>query len=158
METLTLVQTGKRAPLPLILLDSPGGTYWLSWVDFLKKELLVRQYISGTDFDFFELVDSADAAVEKIGRFYHRYHSMRYVDDQLVMRLTSEIPQEEAAELKRRFSDILKPQGDLRLSKPLPEEADEPEIAHLPRLVVDFNRQDLGRLRKLIDAINGVKP
>jgi len=158
METLTLVQTGKRAPLPLILLDSPGGTYWLSWVDFLKKELLVRQYISGTDFDFFELVDSADAAVEKIGRFYHRYHSMRYVDDQLVMRLTSEIPQEEAAELKRRFSDILKPQGDLRLSKPLPEEADEPEIANLPRLVVDFNRQDLGRLRKLIDAINGVKP
>ena len=37
----------------------------------------------------------------------------------------------------------------------LPEEADEEQIADLPRLVVDFNRKDFGRLRKLIDAING---
>lgn len=158
METLTLVQTGKRAPLPLILLDSPGGKYWIRWVDFLEKELLSRGYISATDFDLFEVVDSADAALERIGRFYHRYHSMRYVGDQLVIRLSSEIQQKEAAELKRGFSDMLRPGGDLRLSKPLREEADEPEIAHLPRLVVDFNRQDFGRLRKLIDAVNAVSP
>jgi len=156
METLTLVQTGKRAPLPLILLDSPGGKYWIRWVDFLEKELLSRGYISATDFDLFEVVDSADAALERISRFYHRYHSMRYVGDQLVIRLSSEIQQKEAAELKRGFSDMLRPGGDLRLSKPLREEADEPEIAHLPRLVVDFNRQDFGRLRKLIDAVNCV--
>jgi uncharacterized protein (TIGR00730 family) len=156
METLTLVQTGKRAPLPLILLDSPGGKYWIRWVDFLEKELLSRGYVSATDFDLFEVVDSADAALERISRFYHRYHSMRYVGDQLVIRLSSEIQQKEAAELKRGFSDMLRPGGDLRLSKPLREEADEPEIAHLPRLVVDFNRQDFGRLRKLIDAVNCV--
>ena len=46
------------------------------------------------------------------------------------------------------------PQGEIRLSDPLPAEADEPEIAHLSRLVIDFNRQDFGRLRKLIDVIN----
>ena len=156
METLTLVQTGKRAPLPLILLDSPGGTYWTSWVAFIEKELLSRGYISATDFDLFEVVDSADAALESIDRFYRRYHSMRYVGDQLVVRLTSAISQREAAALKQRFSDMLRPGGDLRLSEPLAEEADEPEIADLPRLVVDFNRQDFGRLRKLIDALNGV--
>jgi uncharacterized protein (TIGR00730 family) len=156
METLTLVQTGKRAPLPMILLDSPGGTYWTSWVHFIEKELLSRGYITETDFDLFEVVDSADAAIESISRFYHRYHSMRYVGDQLVIRLTSEIPQEEVAALKQRFSDMLRPGGDLRLSEPLTEEADEPEIAHFPRLVADFNRQDFGRLRKLIDALNGV--
>jgi uncharacterized protein (TIGR00730 family) len=156
METLTLVQTGKRAPLPLILLDSPGGTYWMRWVDFVEKELLSREYISATDFDLFEVVDSVDAALESIGHFYHRYHSMRYVGDQLVIRLASEISQEEAAALKQRFSDVLRSGGDLHLSEPLAEEADEPEIAHLPRLVVDFNRQDFGRLRKLIDALNGV--
>jgi hypothetical protein len=156
METLTLVQTGKRAPLPLILLDSPGGTYWTNYVDFLEKELLSRGYISATDFDLFEVVDSTDAALQSINRFYRRYHSMRYVRDQLVIRLTSEIPEGEAAVMRRRFSDMLRPGGDLRLSKPLPEEADEPDIAHLPRLVVDYNRQDFGRLRKLVDALNGV--
>jgi hypothetical protein len=57
-------------------------------------------------------------------------------------------------ELKSRFSDILIPGGDLFLSGPLPVEADEPEIAHLPRLIVDFDRRDFGRLRDLIDAIN----
>jgi hypothetical protein len=51
---------------------------------------------------------------------------------------------------------MLRPGGDLRLSEPLSEEADESEIAHFPRLVADFNRQDFGRLRKLIDALNGV--
>ncbi len=29
METLTLVQTGKHSPFPLLLIDDPGGTYWL---------------------------------------------------------------------------------------------------------------------------------
>ncbi|MEJ2723854.1 MAG: TIGR00730 family Rossman fold protein [Deltaproteobacteria bacterium] len=156
METLTLVQTGKRAPLPLILLDSPGGKYWARWVDFLKKELLSREYISAMDFDLFEVVDSADAALERIGRFYHRYHSLRYVGDQLVIRLRSEIQEEDAAALKQRFIDMLRPGGDLHLSRPFPEEADEPEVARLPRLVVDFNRQDFGRLHKLIEAINSV--
>ena len=39
-------------------------------------------------------------------------------------------------------------------SGPLPKECDEPELAHLPRLVVDFNKRDFARLRQLIDAIN----
>jgi len=154
METLTLVQTGKRAPLPLVLVDEPGGTYWRQWADFLERELLARGYVSLTDFHLFERVDSVDDAVSKIRGFYARYHSLRYVDDQLVIRLTSEIEEREVEELRREFSDILRPGGNLSLSKPLPAEEDEPEIALLPRLVIDFNRRDFGRLRKLIDAIN----
>ena len=42
METLTLVQTGKRNPLPLILVDEPEGTYWLRWLKFFEKELLAQ--------------------------------------------------------------------------------------------------------------------
>jgi hypothetical protein len=49
---------------------------------------------------------------------------------------------------------MLTPGGDMRLSGPLPAEADEPEIRHLPRLVVDFNRKNFGSLKQLIDAIN----
>jgi hypothetical protein len=66
----------------------------------------------------------------------------------------SGIKPESVEALKDQFQDILTPQGSISLSGPLPEEEDEPEIAHLPRLIVDFNRKDFGMLRRLIDAIN----
>lgn len=154
METLTLVQTGKRNPLPLVLVDEPGGTYWSRWVKFFENELLAQGYISPGDLNLFECVDSVEDAVSTIDRFYHRYHSLRYVGDQLAIRLTSKIDLQKVYEFTDRFHDILTPSGRFSLSAPLPVEADEPEIAHLPRLVVDFNRMDFGRLRELIDAIN----
>ncbi len=154
METLTLVQTGKRNPLPLVLVDEPGGTYWTNWIKFIKNELHAHGYISDTDFSLFERVNSVEAAVNQINRFYSRYHSMRFVNGHLVFRLTSVLAQHHIQKLKERFQDILVPQGNIILSGPLPEEKDETEISHLPRLVVDFNRQNFGRLRSLIDAIN----
>jgi uncharacterized protein (TIGR00730 family) len=154
METMTLVQTGKRNPIPLILVDEPGGTYWVRWLKFIEKELLGPGYVSPTDFSLFERVDSVDKAVARINLFYSRYHSLRYVNGQLVIRLEAPIDVQRVTELKSKFVDILSPDGDITCTGPLAEEADEPEIAHLSRLVVDFNRQDFGRLRDLIDVIN----
>ena len=156
METLTLVQTGKRAPLPIVLLDTPGGTYWSRWIDFLKKELDARAYIDPSDFDLFEQVDSADEAVSTISRFYARYHSLRYVGEKLAIRLLAPVDERSFEKVKRRFSDILAPEGHFSLGGPLPAEEDEPELAHLPRLIVDFNRKDFARLRNLIDFLNGL--
>jgi len=154
METLTLVQTGKRAPLPLVLLDEPGGTYWTRYVEFLKEELLANGYISRTDLDLFESPGSPDEAVQRIRLFYFRYHSMRYVGEKLVIRLLSAIEKEAVAELNTGFADLLVPKGEISLSKAQPAESDEPDLAHLPRLLVDFDRKDFARLRHLIDAIN----
>jgi uncharacterized protein (TIGR00730 family) len=154
MEALTLLQTGKRNPMPLILIDEPEGTYWSRWLKFFKKEVLVQGYISEMDFMLFERVDSVDEAVNRIDRFYRRYHSLRYVKERLVIRLNSLIDPQKVEAMKNHFGEILIPQGDLLLSGPLPEERDEPEVAHLPRLILDFNRRDYGRLRELIDVIN----
>ena len=154
METLTLVQTGKRNPLPLVLFDVPKDSYWAKWLEFCKEELLARGLISKTDFGLFDLVHSVDEAFKKIDRFYYRYHSLRYVEGQLAIRLNSTLDGQKVKDLKESFSDILTPKGDLHLSGPLPIEKDEPEIAHLPRLVVDFNKKDFGRLKNLIDEIN----
>jgi len=154
METLTLVQTGKRNPLPLMLIDEPGGTYWTNWIKFFEDELHAQGYISKTDFTLFERVNSVEAAVKQINRFYSRYHSMRFVNGHLVFRLTSVLAPNHIEKLKEKFQDILMPGGNIVLSGPLPEEKDESEIAQLPRLVVDFNRQDFGRLRNMIDALN----
>jgi uncharacterized protein (TIGR00730 family) len=154
METLTLVQTGKRNPLPLVLVDDPNCSYWTRLIKLLEEELLARNYISPSDFSLFERVCSVDAAVEKINRFYRRYHSMRYVDGRLVVRLTSPLGPEDIRKLAEKFHDILLPNGSITPSGALEAEMEDADILHLPRLVVDFNRKDFGRLKGLIDAIN----
>jgi uncharacterized protein (TIGR00730 family) len=154
METLTLLQTGKRNPLPLIFIDEPGGTYWQRFFDFCKDQLLESEYISASDFNLFETVDCIDSAVKKIDRFYYRYHSLRYLRNKLLLRLNTAVGSGKIEKLKAEFTDILTKEGDIRLSGSFPEEIEEPEISHLPRLVIDFNRKNFGRLKALIDAIN----
>jgi uncharacterized protein (TIGR00730 family) len=156
METLTLVQTGKREPLPLILIDEPGGTYWTRYIDFLKEELLSNGYINETDLDLFERAESPDDAVQRIRFFYSRYHSLRYAGEKLVIRLLTALGNEEVEELNTRFVDILAPQGRIALAEALPAESEEPELSELPRLVLDFDRKDFARLRHLINAINRI--
>jgi uncharacterized protein (TIGR00730 family) len=154
MEALTLVQTGKHNPVPILLVDEPEGTYWKKWIEFVEETLLLQGYISKSDLKLFERIDSADEAVERIKRFYFRYHSLRYIDNFLVIRLRSGISQHKVEDLRSRFSEILRPQGDIYLSGPLPEEVDEPETIDLPRLVLDFDRKHFGGLKALIDSIN----
>jgi len=154
METLTLVQNGKHSPLPLLLMDEPGGTYWLRWEKFLRHELLSEGYISESDFNLFERVDDVEEAVARIDRFYRVYHSLRHVGEKLVIRLNLPLSGEVVGALREKFGDILAPGGEMVMGSALPQEADEPELAHLPRLVIDFNRRDFGRLRRLIDEIN----
>ena len=154
MESITLLQTGKRYPLPLILIDEPEGTYWERLCQFLEKELSGQGYISSDDFRLIETLYRPADAVDRIRHFYSRYHSLRYVQQRLVIRMARSLSSEQVALLGREFADILNPGGTIRTSGPLAEEMDEPDLAHLPRLVLDFNRRDFGRLRQLVDAVN----
>jgi uncharacterized protein (TIGR00730 family) len=154
METLTLVQTGKRNPMPLVLVENPDCSYWIHLIELLEEELLTRGYICRSDFALFERVCSVDDAVEKIKHFYRRYHSMRYVQGRLVIRLTSQLSFNDIMELRERFHDIIMPAGSIVASEALEDEMDDTDVIHLPRIVIDFNRKDFGSLRSLIDAIN----
>jgi uncharacterized protein (TIGR00730 family) len=154
METLTLVQTGKRNPMPLVLVDDPDRPYWPHLIRFLEEELLARNFICPSDFALFERVCSVDAAVEKIRHFYRRYHSLRYVHGQLVIRLTSPLSPDDIRNLTDQFHDILLPGGRIAASGALEAEREDADVMHLPRLVIDFNRKGFGRLRSLIDSIN----
>jgi hypothetical protein len=154
MEILTLIQTGKCPPMPLLFLEPPAGTYWLSKVEFLQRELLDYGYVNTADLDLFAVVNCVEAVIEHIQHFYRRYHSMRFVRERLAIRLQEPLPDERVTWLQEEFSDLLLPQGGITLTGALPEEADETQLRHLPRLVIDFNRRDFARLRHLIDAIN----
>jgi uncharacterized protein (TIGR00730 family) len=152
-EALTLVQTGKSHIFPVVLVDEPGGTYWKAWLRFVDEELLGRGYISPADRSLLHVTDSVEDAVEEVTRFYRVYHSMRYVRGLLVIRLRSRLSDDVLEEINRRFADILAG-GSFEQQGALPEEANEPSLAELPRLTFRFRRQAIGRLRQLIDFLN----
>ncbi|MFO0700038.1 MAG: LOG family protein [Nitrospira sp.] len=152
-EILTLAQTGKSDPQPIVCLQAPGCDYWDDWAAFITRQLLRRKLINEEDLALFTIVTSADEAVSHILRFYRRYHSMRFVGRQLAMRLKQPISGEQLEQIRERFSDLLS-DGMFELSGPLQEELDEPTIRELPRLVFNFNRRSAGRLRQLIHHLN----
>jgi uncharacterized protein (TIGR00730 family) len=156
-ETLTLVQTGKRDLMPIVCVDEPGGTYWARWRQFVAEQLLDKQLISPADMSLFRCFDSVDGAVAEVLRFYSVYHSMRYVRRKLVIRLNREPGEELLARLNIEFRDILE-SGQIVRSSALPLESDDPHLAELPRLVFQFNRKDIGRLRQMVDVINSSPP
>ncbi len=151
-ECLTLTQTGKSVPVPMVLIDKPGGDYWHNWEKYIEKNLLGQGLISPDDFSLFTITDRLDVACNAISSFYDVYHSSRYVDELLVIRLQSELSDEAVAELNERFSDILV-KGKIEKSKALSKELQD-ETFLLPRLTLQFNQRDLGRLYEMIRAIN----
>ncbi len=154
-EILTLAQTGKSDPQPIICLQAPGCDYWDDWSSFVTKQLLHRNLINDTDLSLFTIVNSVDAAVKHILRFYRRYHSIRFVGRELAMRLKDCISTEQLDLIQERFGDLLS-EGKFNLRGPLEEDLDEPALRDLPRLVFSFNRRSAGRLRQLIDHLNGL--
>tara|TARA_R110002073_G_scaffold327238_1_gene507724 strand:+ start:10418 stop:11464 length:1047 start_codon:yes stop_codon:yes gene_type:complete len=153
LETLTLMQTGKQTMIPLVLLDSPEGSYWRDLGVFIEKQLLDNGMISPDDVNLYKITNSVDEAIHEMLQFYRNYHSMRYVRDRLVFRLQKELTADALESIRQQFSDILV-DGTFEQSAALPDEIGEPDLAHLPRLVFHFNRRALGRLRMLINTIN----
>jgi len=152
-EVMTLMQTGKSRIFPLVLLDKPGGTYWQTWLKFLHEHLLKLRLVSPDDFNLLHHCESVECAVEHIVRFYHNFHSSRWVGSRLVMRLQRALPQKLIERMDTEFNDVLA-SGKFTQSAALPEESNEPDIAQLPRLVFQPHRRNFGRLRKVIDAVN----
>ncbi len=152
-ESLTLLQTGKSDIMPIVLIDVPGGTYWLEWRRYLEKHLMKRGLISSEDLHFFKITDNVDVAVREVTGFYKNFHSSRYVGDQLVIRLQRPISDGLLEKLNDSFKDIVI-RGRIERASAVREESDEPDLSHLPRLTLRFNRKNFGRLRQLIDALN----
>jgi uncharacterized protein (TIGR00730 family) len=152
-EMLTLIQTGKSKPRPIILMEPKGSTYWADWKRFIDKQLVKKGYIKDEDFSLFHLCRSVDDAVGYIENFYRVYHSIRYVSGSTIIRLKKKIPVETLKRINKEFKDILT-EGEIRISPAAPEELQRGEFLDLPRLALNFNRHDYGRLFELIRAIN----
>ncbi len=151
-EVLTLIQTGKSVPTPIVFIDQPGGNYWSQWQEYVKSQLLGRGLISSHDLALYKITDSVDEALAEVNRFYKNYHSIRYARDDLVMRVHRRPNEAQLAHINATWGEISR--TPFRVSDALPVEKDEPSLAGLGRLIFQFNRRDHGKLRMLIDYLN----
>ena len=127
-EALTLMQTGKSQPKPLVFVDRPRGNYWKTWWRFVEDQLLDEALISKEDLALFKVTDSVEEACAEITQFYSNYQSSRYVKDAIVLRVKHPVTENLLRTLNARFSDICLKGGQFRASGPLPEEENESEL------------------------------
>ena len=155
MEVFTLIQTGKTSPKPLILMDDHEG-YWEHFLNFIKKSLLKNGFISGEDFSLFTITKDEREALRVINTFYGTYHSLRFIENRLVIRLQRPLSEEQIAALTGEFPELIKEGDRIHCCMAFPEEIDEPDLAHLPRISLLFDHHHYGMLMAFINRINSL--
>jgi len=152
-ELLTLLQTGKAEPAPVVLVETHGGTYWEGWQRFVLEEAARPGWVSPEDVALYRVANTVDEAADEILGFYRNYHSSRWVGDMLVLRLQVAPSRSELADLNRRFADIVT-SGSIRVVGPFPPERSSHDHLELVRVAFRFDKFHYARLRLLIDALN----
>ncbi|MEM9177836.1 MAG: TIGR00730 family Rossman fold protein [Myxococcota bacterium] len=150
-EALTLIQTGKSEMVPVVFVDVPGGSYWRDWRDYVETHLRDRGLIDVEDMNLFRVTDSVDDAVAEIEGFYRNYHSSRYRDGKLVLRLHEAPGDEQLEALNDEFGALL---ASGRIERTEAHADEHRNLVHLPRLRLHFDRKRVGLLRRLIDRLN----
>lgn len=153
LELLTLQQTGKMDPAPIVLLDRPGGTYWRGFARFVTEELAGTGMISIDDLDRVLITDSVEAAIDEITGFWRNYDSLRWVGEQLVVRVRTAPTDAQLDDLNARFAGLCAT-GRIERTEPLDEERSEHDLLELPRIVFTPLRRSVGELHRLVRALN----
>jgi len=152
-EMITLIQTGKSRPRPVVLMEPKGSTYWTQWMRFINKQLVKKGYIKKDDLSLFYIARSVDEGIKYIEDFYRVYHSIRYVSGLTVLRLNKDISGKTLKLINKKFRDILT-DGEIKISPPTDKEIQGEEYLGLPRIAMHFNMRDYGRLFEMIRIIN----
>jgi len=152
-ELLTLLQTGREVPAPIVLFEPEGDAYWRSFRHFLEVELLDSRLIRRDDLDLFHITSDVDDAIEHLPRFYRVFVSIRYVGGRLVLRLRTSPTDEQLEQLNVDFADIVA-SGRIERAEPSAAEIADGDLVDLPRIRFRFINNEYARLHALIRAIN----
>jgi hypothetical protein len=154
-EVLTLLQTGKNNPRPLVFVDTLFGNYWKSWLKFLENGMMRNNLLYKNDLNLFRVVNTVQDAVNEVVNFYKVYNSLRYVGKRTILRLNKEITGSQIEKLNKKYNDILV-SGKIECCMPTPEEVKTKDKLELSRLSMNFDRLSYGRLIALIRDINNL--
>jgi len=156
-ELFTLQQTGKSVPAPVVLLDVPGGTYWHSWLRFVRDELVAGGLISPGDLELFLITDDVDEACEEVVGFYRNYDSIRWSGDRLIVRLRQGPTDEQLEALNDTHADLLT-RGRIERSDPTPAERSGNDALDLDRIVMHYDKYKQSSIHRIIRDTNSWVP
>ena len=139
-EVLTLLHTGKSSPAPVILIDTPGGTYWSRWMDFVERAIVADGYVDEHDMRLVRVCHSVEEAVYEIEHFFSNYRSFELLDDRAYVRTVRVVTPEQVEDLARKVPRFARGDG-YRL-----EDANT--------ISFDFDGRNYVSLRLVIDEIN----
>jgi uncharacterized protein (TIGR00730 family) len=155
-ELLTLQQTGKSVPTPIVFLDEPGGTYWSSWREFVIEHVCKGGYVNEEDLSLLTITDDQQVAVDTILGFYRNYRSIRWRGKTLIVRLVNAPTDDELAALNEEFGQLLAADGEIHGVDPLPDEVEDDDHLELARLSMQFDIRHFGKLHALIERLNNL--
>lgn len=152
-ELLTLIQTGRAAPRPVVLITHPSSSYWERWQQYVDEQLLTRKYISEEDLNIFQMSQSVDDTIDYIDHFYSNYHSIRYFNKTAVLRIQKPLSNYTLEKLNSEMADIVT-EGKFKIASANEIDEEANVYPDLPRLIFNFNKVSYGRLYQAIDIIN----
>lgn len=98
-EVLTLLDTGKTTPAPVVLLDTPDGTFWQEWLTFMDQAIIKNHFVDTDDMFIVRFATSICDAVDEIEHFYSNYQSFEIVGERGVMKVRRTPTHEQLAAL-----------------------------------------------------------
>ncbi|MEY2446093.1 MAG: hypothetical protein QOE00_2673 [Ilumatobacteraceae bacterium] len=152
-ELLTLTQTGKGPPVPIVFLDTPGDPYWETVHDFVGRQLVERGLVSAADTEIYLVTDDTQAAADEVIGFYRNFDSIRYVGKVIVMRMQHGPTEEQLADLNERFGPLCV-NGRIAIAEPFEPERKENDKLDMARIAFTFLKHSYGDMRNLIDTVN----
>ena len=153
-ELLTLLQTGRNPPIPVIMLEAPGDDFWGPFLKSWVRRLLDDGLISPDDLGLIYHTDNAEDAVKYIEQYYTNYHSFRYVGQTILLRLNNSLSEQSLERLNAEFSNVLH-KGKIEQVMNWPKNDDE-KYAHYPRLRMQLQHGRMNILPQLIQRMNAL--
>jgi uncharacterized protein (TIGR00730 family) len=152
-ELFTLQQTGKSVPAPVVLLDTPGGTYWHGWLEFVQSELVRNGLVSPGDLDLFLITDDVDSACDEIVGFYRNYHSIRWAGEMLIIRMRQGPSADQLARLNDTHAGLLVG-GSIEQIEATPAERSNDDHVDLARVAMRFDKWQQSAIHRVIRDVN----
>lgn len=147
-DALTLIQTAKTVPIPVVLLAPDGDDYWQRWKRYMVKSVEERGMVSPADAQIYDQVGSVEEAVGVIRSFYRTFHSCRFLGEKRLQLLLHGAPtDEQLAVMNHMFSDLLHA-GTI---EPFTHKNEQGVYSGLQ---FEFDHRCMGRLYGLIRHIN----
>lgn len=139
-EVLTLLDTGKTNPAPVVLLDTPDGEFWNQWMTFVDEGIVKNHYVATDDMFLVRLATSVPDVVDEIEHFYSNYRSF-VVDGQRGLLSLHHAPS------RTQLSD-------LKAAVPMFDDGSGYQVENDQTLSFCFDGRNYANLRLVINEVN----